>query len=196
MKAVGIDNLANRSIDELAGGEKALVLLARLLAVQTEFLLVDEPTSGLDPNQIVEIRQLIKEIGKEKTVVFSTHILSEAEATCDRVVIINRGEIVADGATDHLIREFGGGAVVDLLLQHDDALMVNSKLRQVAGIERLEEITQAGEGLVKLAIFSKEEEDIRPALYRVIREQGWDLLDFHRRSESLENVFAQLTREN
>ena len=74
--------------------------------------------------------------------------------------------------------------------------MVNAKLRQVPGIERLEEITQAGEGLVKLAIFSKEEEDIRPALYRVIREQGWDLLDFHRRSESLENVFAQLTREN
>ncbi len=192
----GLKEVVHKAIHELSKGYKQRVGLAHAMMGDPEILVLDEPTSGLDPNQIVEIRQLIKEIGKEKTVVFSTHILSEAEATCDRVVIINRGEIVADGATDHLVREFGGGAVVDVVLQHDDALMVAAEFKRVAGISRLEEITQAGEGLVKMAIFSKEEEDIRPALYRVIREQGWDLLDFHRRTETLENIFAQLTREN
>ncbi len=192
----GLKEVIHKAVHELSKGYKQRVGLAHAMMGDPEILVLDEPTSGLDPNQIVEIRQLIKEIGKEKTVVFSTHILSEAEATCDRVVIINRGVIVADGATDRLAREFGGGAVVDVALQHPDAQFVVAELKRVVGVERLEELSEVGEGLVKMAIFSKEDEDIRPALYRVIREQGWDLLDFHRRAETLENVFAQLTREN
>ncbi len=192
----GLKEVAHKAIHELSKGYKQRVGLAHAMMGDPEILVLDEPTSGLDPNQIVEIRQLIKEIGKEKTVVFSTHILSEAEATCDRVVIINRGAIVADGATDRLAREFGGGAVVDVTLHFPDAQLVTAELRRVVGVERLEDFSEVGEGLVKMAIFSKEDEDIRPALYRVIREQGWDLLDFHRRTETLENVFAQLTREN
>ena len=192
----GLKEVIHKAVHELSKGYKQRVGLAHAMMGDPEILVLDEPTSGLDPNQIVEIRQLIKEIGKEKTVVFSTHILSEAEATCDRVVIINRGVIVADGATDRLAREFGGGAVVDVALQHPDAPFVVAELKRVVGVERLEELSEVGEGLVKMAIFSKEDEDIRPALYRVIREQGWDLLDFHRRAETLENVFAQLTREN
>ncbi len=192
----GLKEVVHKAIHELSKGYKQRVGLAHAMMGDPEILVLDEPTSGLDPNQIVEIRQLIKEIGKEKTVVFSTHILSEAEATCDRVVIINRGAIVADGATASLAREFGGGAVVDVSLYHPAAQLVAAALRQVAGVERLEEFSEVQEGLVKMAIFSKEDKDIRPDLYRVIREQGWDLLDFHRRAETLENVFAQLTREN
>ncbi len=192
----GLKEVIHKAIHELSKGYKQRVGLAHAMMGDPEILVLDEPTSGLDPNQIVEIRQLIKEIGKEKTVVFSTHILSEAEATCDRVVIINRGAIVADGATDRLAREFGGGVVVDVTVHSPKAQLVVDELRQVVGVERLEELSEAREGLVKMAIFSKEDEDIRPALYRVIREQGWDLLDFHRRAETLENVFAQLTREN
>ncbi|RLB71295.1 MAG: hypothetical protein DRH03_06030 [Deltaproteobacteria bacterium] len=192
----GLKEVIHKAIHELSKGFKQRVGLAHAMMGDPEILVLDEPTSGLDPNQIVEIRQLIKEIGKEKTVVFSTHILSEAEATCDRVVIINRGAIVADGATDRLAREFGGGVVVDVTVHSPKAQLVVDELRQVVGVERLEELSEAREGLVKMAIFSKEDEDIRPALYRVIREQGWDLLDFHRRAETLENVFAQLTREN
>ncbi|MCD6430414.1 MAG: ATP-binding cassette domain-containing protein [Deltaproteobacteria bacterium] len=192
----GLKEVVHKAIHELSKGYKQRVGLAHAMMGDPEILVLDEPTSGLDPNQIVEIRQLIKEIGKEKTVVFSTHILSEAEATCDRVVIINRGAIVADGATDRLVREFGGGAVVDVTLHFPDAQLVTAELRRVVGVERLEDFSEVGEGLVKMAIFGKEDEDIRSALYRVIREQGWDLLDFHRRTETLENVFAQLTREN
>ena len=192
----GLKEVAHKAIHELSKGYKQRVGLAHAMMGDPEILVLDEPTSGLDPNQIVEIRQLIKDIGKEKTVVFSTHILSEAEATCDRVVIINNGAIVADGATDRLVREFGGGAVVDVTLQYPDAQRVSAEFMQVAGVEQLEDLSEVGEALVKMAIFSKEDEDIRPALYRVIREQGWDLLDFHRRTETLENIFAQLTREN
>ena len=192
----GLKEVVYKAIHELSKGYKQRVGLAHAMMGDPEILVLDEPTSGLDPNQIVEIRQLIKDIGKEKTVVFSTHILSEAEATCDRVVIINNGVIVADGATDRLVREFGGGAVVDVTLQYPDVQRVSSEFNQVAGVIDLEDLSEDGEGLVKMAIFSKEDEDIRPALYRVIREQGWDLLDFHRRTETLENVFAQLTREN
>lgn len=192
----GLKEVAHKAIHELSKGYKQRVGLAHAMMGDPEILVLDEPTSGLDPNQIIEIRQLIKEIGKEKTVVFSTHILSEAEATCDRVVIINRGSIVADGSTARLAREFGGGAVVDVMLQCPDIELVMAELRKVDGVARLEDFSEVGDDLVKLAVFSKEDEDIRLALYRVIREQGWDLLDFHRRVETLENVFAQLTREN
>ncbi|MBN2808939.1 MAG: ATP-binding cassette domain-containing protein [Deltaproteobacteria bacterium] len=192
----GLKEVVHKAIHELSKGYKQRVGLAHAMMGDPEILVLDEPTSGLDPNQIIEIRQLIKEIGKEKTVVFSTHILSEAEATCDRVVIINRGVIVADGATERLAREFGGGAVVDVTLQSADRVEVAAALGRVAGVERLEELLEVEDGLLKLAVFSKEDEDIRPALFRVIREAGWDLLDFHRRTETLENVFAQLTREN
>ena len=98
----GINEVMHQPIDVLSKGYKQRVGLAHAMMNDPEILVLDEPTSGLDPNQIVEIRQIIKQIGKEKTIILSTHILSEAEATCDRVVIINRGKIVADGSTESL----------------------------------------------------------------------------------------------
>lgn len=197
----GLKEVISKAVHELSKGYKQRVGLAHAMMGDPEILVLDEPTSGLDPNQIVEIRQLIKEIGREKTVIFSTHILSEAEATCDRVVIINQGVIVADGPTERLLHEFGSGVVVDVTLKHADAAQVRTELSQVAGVDRIENIADietespATAGLVQLAVYCREDNDIRPALYRVIREQGWDLLDFHRRSESFENIFAQLTQE-
>ena len=103
----GINEVMHQPIDELSKGYKQRVGLAHAMMNDPEILVLDEPTSGLDPNQIVEIRQIIKQIGKEKTIIFSTHILSEAEATCDRVVIIDRGKIVADGSTESLKESAG-----------------------------------------------------------------------------------------
>ncbi len=196
----GLKEVIYRAVHELSKGYKQRVGLAHAMMGDPEILVLDEPTSGLDPNQIVEIRELIKEIGRKKTVIFSTHILSEAEATCDRVVIINQGTIVADGPTDRLLHEFGVGVVVDIVLQHPDTALVTAKLSAVAGVEKIENTTDTESGLlsgtpVQLAVFSRMDEDIRPALYQVIRNEGWDLIDFHLRSESLENIFAQLTQE-
>jgi ABC-2 type transport system ATP-binding protein len=196
----GLKEVISKAVHELSKGYKQRVGLAHAMMGDPEILVLDEPTSGLDPNQIVEIRQLIKEIGREKTVIFSTHILSEAEATCDRVVIINQGEIVADGPTATLLHEYGSGVVVDVVLQHPSADQVLSEFSRLSGVEKIENIADietnvVADGEVQLAVFSRREDDIRPALYQVIRAQGWDLIDFHRRSESLENIFAQLTQE-
>ena len=196
----GLREVVSKAVHELSKGYKQRVGLAHAMMGDPEILALDEPTSGLDPNQIVEIRQLIKEIGREKTVIFSTHILSEAEATCDRVVIINQGAIVADGPTDRLLHEFGAGNVVDIVLQHPDAAQVIVALSAVNGVEKIEnsaaaEVGLSSTALVQLAVYSRTDDDIRPALYKVIRDEGWDLIDFHLRSESLENIFAQLTQE-
>ena len=194
----GLAEVAHKAVHELSKGYKQRVGLAHAMMGDPEILVLDEPTSGLDPNQIVEIRQLIKEIGREKTVVFSTHILSEAEATCDRIVIINRGAIVADGPTERLLKEVGGAGVVDVVLRNVDPVSAKKVLAAVPGVEEIEDIRpeEEGEGLVGLAVFSSGDQDLRPDLYRMIREQDWELLDFHRRTRSLENIFAQLTREN
>ena len=196
----GLREVIAKAVHELSKGYKQRVGLAHAMMGNPEILVLDEPTSGLDPNQIVEIRQLIKEIGREKTVVFSTHILSEAEATCDRVVIINQGAVVADGPTATLLQEYGSGAVVDVVLQHPNAVQVISEFGKLAGVDKVESMADletelVADDLVQLAVFSRREDDIRPALYRIIHEQGWNLVDFHRRSESLENIFAQLTQE-
>ena len=97
-----LKQMLKRRGGDLSGGQQQQLAIGRALVLDPKLLILDEPTSGLDPNQIVEIRQIIKNIGKEKTIILSTHILSEAEATCDRIVIINRGKIVADGSTESL----------------------------------------------------------------------------------------------
>src|SRR5210317_1117167 len=133
----GINNVMHQPIGELSKGYKQRVGLAHAMMNDPEILILDEPTSGLDPNQIVEIRDIIKRIGKEKTVILSTHILSEAEATCDRVVIINKGKIVADGSTETIKSTSKGENVSSLLLQNADFKSVEKELTAISGIENI-----------------------------------------------------------
>ena len=114
----GIKEVMHKTINELSKGYKQRVGLAQALMTDPEILVLDEPTSGLDPNQIAEIRHIIKKIGKEKTIIFSTHILSEAEATCDRVIIINKGKVSADGSTEMLKNTHAGENKVRLILKN------------------------------------------------------------------------------
>ena len=128
----GLTGVMHKPIDELSKGYKQRVGLAHAMMNDPEILVLDEPTSGLDPNQIVEIREIIRQIGKEKTIILSTHILSEAEATCDRIVIINRGKIVADGSTESLKQEGGQDTVLKVTLEDADPERVEEKLGSVA----------------------------------------------------------------
>ena len=132
----GLNPVMHMPIAELSKGFKQRVGLAHAMMSDPEILILDEPTSGLDPNQIVEIRDIIKRIGKQKTVVLSTHILSEAEATCDRVVIISRGKIVADGDIDKLKQSAGDTSLIHLTLQRADSDAVRQKLSATAGVQR------------------------------------------------------------
>lgn len=190
-----ISGVMHKAIHELSKGYRQRVGLAHAMMSDPEILVLDEPTSGLDPNQIIEIREIIKEVGKEKTVIFSTHILSEAEATCDRIVIIHKGRIVADGATETLKQQASGRYLLSLKLTGVSQEECRDALRPVRGVEEIKEGAPE-EGVVSLALSCDAGSDVRPEVYRIIRENDWGLLEFYRESRSLETVFRELTKEN
>jgi ABC-2 type transport system ATP-binding protein len=160
-----------------------------------EILVLDEPTSGLDPNQIIEIREIIKKIGKEKTIILSTHILSEAEATCDRAVIINKGKIVADSNIEDLKQSLGKESIIILAFRNIDFAAVQVVLSQVAGVAAVEK-TESPDGILAVNVTCKTKDDIRNQIYAAVKKQDWLLLEFYQQFRSLENIFRELTREN
>jgi len=189
----GLEAVMHRSIHELSKGYKQRVGLAHAMMSDPEILILDEPTTGLDPNQIVEIRDIIKKIGREKTVILSTHILSEVEATCDRVVIINKGRIVADGATQELKRTSAEDYSINLLLKgapEKDAKDLFDGLAGVASVDASGE-----DGLTRLRISCRTDEDLREKVYSRVRTKDWALLELSRESRSLESIFSELTQE-
>lgn len=191
----GINEVMHQPIGELSKGYKQRVGLAHAMMNDPEVLVLDEPTSGLDPNQIVEIRKIIREIGKEKTIILSTHILSEAEATCDRIVIISQGKIVADGSAENLKRSAGRENIMHLSLQNADFESVQSALARINGIGNITRISDT-ETALNVRLSYQSTDDLRPEVYRTIKETDWILLDFHQESRSLENIFRELTKES
>jgi len=191
----GINEVMSQPIGELSKGYKQRVGLAHAMMNDPEVLIFDEPTSGLDPNQIVEIRKIIKEIGKEKTIILSTHILSEAEATCDRIVIINQGQIVADGSTENLKQSLSSKNIMHLCLQNADFKIVEANLSALDGIESVTKIKETDSEL-DVSVTCRSAGDLRPDVYRKIKETDWILLDFHQETQTLENIFRELTKES
>lgn len=191
----GINEVMSQPIGELSKGYKQRVGLAHAMMNDPEVLIFDEPTSGLDPNQIVEIRKIIKEIGKEKTIILSTHILSEAEATCDRIVIINQGQIVADGSTENLKQSLSSKNMMHLCLQNADFKSVEANLSALDGVESVTKIRETDSEL-DVGVTCQSAGDLRPDVYRKIKETDWILLDFHQETQTLENIFRELTKES
>ncbi|MDC7225804.1 MAG: ATP-binding cassette domain-containing protein [Spirochaetales bacterium] len=187
----GITNVMHRPVRNLSKGYKQRVGLAQALMADPEILVLDEPTSGLDPNQIVEIRSIIREIGKEKTVIFSTHILSEAEAACSRVVIINKGSVAADGSTEMLKNAEEGGRSLELLIEGPSEKDAESFFGAFDDVS-LDDIFQNGDGL-KAVINCKN--DIRKEIYLKLKDTDWILLEMVQKKQSLENIFRVITRE-
>jgi len=188
----GLGPVIHRNIGELSKGFKQRVGLAQAMVHDPEVLILDEPTSGLDPNQIAEIRSLIKELGKEKTVILCTHILPEVEATCGRVLIINEGRIVADGSPAELQSSFQGKEQIYLELRTplED---VKSKLANLENVDKVEQIASDGDGLKKFTIECATGVDLREKLFRLAVENNWVLLEMRKEQASLEDVFRQLT---
>jgi ABC-2 type transport system ATP-binding protein len=194
-KMCAIESVMHKAIHELSKGYRQRVGLAHAMMSDPEILVLDEPTSGLDPNQIIEIREIIKEAGREKTVIFSTHILSEAEATCDRIVIIHKGKIVADGGTEELKQQASGRYALSLKLTGADVATCTDSFGSIPGVEEVKEGVPE-KGQVSLVLSCNAGSDVRPTVYRTIRDNDWGLLEFHRESHSLETVFRDLTKEN
>ncbi len=191
-KICSITGVMHKTVVNLSKGYKQRVGLALALMSDPEILVLDEPTSGLDPNQIVEIRSIIKEIGKTKTIIFSTHILSEAEATCDRVIIINNGKLAADGTAEMLKADTSKNHRISILLQNAEKKTVNDTLEHINGVNSVE-IDQHSDILTVTVTTA---EDKRADIYKTIKEQEWILLEFKQEKQSLEHIFRELTKEN
>jgi len=190
----GLRTVMHKNINELSKGFKQRVGLAHAMMSNPEILLLDEPTSGLDPNQIIEIREIIKEIGSQKTIILSSHILSEIEATCNRVVIINKGKIAADGTTAQLKRDSGGESIINLEISGADFNTAKAALSQVTAVKEINQVQCKESGLTGLAMVTGSAEDVRPEVYRIIKNSDWNLFTMQKESRSLENVFQLLTK--
>lgn len=191
----GLNHIMHKAIGELSKGLNQRVGLAHAMMNDPRILILDEPTQGLDPNQIVEIRHIIKKIGQEKTIIFSTHILSEAEATCDRIVIINRGKIVADGHTADLKQTADRKTTIRLSLLNADADSVKSALTVIDGVEKVEPVSQTDDGVVKIKVYSNSSEDLREKIYKTIKATDWVLVEFLQEAKTLETIFRDLTQQ-
>lgn len=192
----GLQGIMHSPIGELSKGLKQRVGLAHAMMNDPEILILDEPTSGLDPNQIAEIREIIREIGKEKTVILSTHILSEAEATCDRIVIINKGKIIADGSTQMLKQSSSKQRAIHLSLLKADSPAVRDRLSQVSGVSVVDTQEDEAEQALHVKLTCNANADLRESIYHTIKETDWVILEFYQETQTLENIFRELTREN
>jgi ABC-2 type transport system ATP-binding protein len=196
VEVCGLQDVRHKDIGELSKGYRQRVGLAQSMIHDPEVLILDEPTSGLDPNQIVEIRNLIRRLGSAKTVILSTHILSEVQATCNRVIIINEGSIVADGTPDQLKQSFKGSESISLELKAEtrDAMQdLFPKLKAMQNVESLD--YRGSEGMNhKFLIHTVKGSDIREGLFRQAVSEGWIILELSRQGTSLEEIFHKLTR--
>jgi len=192
---IGITSLGDvlhKDIGELSKGYKQRVGLAQAMIHNPDILIFDEPTSGLDPNQIVEIRQLIRDIGREKTIILSTHILPEVSATCSRVLIISDSKLVASGTTDELISRAQGSEVLRVSVKAPQEELFQL-LRTVDFIGEFRKVeADDGEEWISLDIQSKGG-DIREKFFRLVVEKNWSLRELKLDKMSLEQVFAKLT---
>jgi len=186
IEQTGLGIEQNKKIGALSKGYRQRVGLAQALIHDPEVLILDEPTTGLDPNQLVEIRELIKSVGKEKTVLLSTHIMQEVEAICDRVIIINNGQIIADDKTENLGKLLGSTEYILVELDREVKIM---ELRNIKGITN---VAHSGENKYELAFDNKG--DVRKEIFQWAVRSDIQILSMNKKENNLENIFRQLTK--
>jgi ABC-2 type transport system ATP-binding protein len=191
LEEVNLEERAESFIGNLSKGMRQRVGLAQALLHEPDVLILDEPTIGLDPGQIIEVRRLIQELGKDRTVLLSTHILSEAQQVCDRVLIINRGQLVAEDTPENLQAQISGAD--QLIIQ---ASVETEVLRSL--LTSLPDVTEVlpGDSEGEVFVMSVPGKDIRPEVARKIVMEGFELLELRLAGLSLEEIFLQLTRED
>ena len=189
----GLEDVIQKDIGELSKGYRQRVGLAQSLIHDPPILILDEPTSGLDPSQIIEIRNLIKNIGQEKLVLFSTHILPEVSATCTRILIINNGKIVANGTPEELSSQAKGEEIVHITIRGAQETIEP----ELDALEFVSQWNRVGtdDGTVSYQINTAQGSEAAEALFRVVVENGWSLTELRQESVDLEDVFLNLTHK-
>jgi len=194
VRETGLNNEKHKKIGELSKGFRQRVGLAQALIHDPEVLILDEPTTGLDPNQIVEIRELIRRLGKEKTVILSTHILSEVEATCDRILIINEGKIVADGTSESLRQKAKGNEMLRIQISEIDGNdAVISALQNLETVEMVDPISEP-DVVNSFMISSKSNVTSRKPIFEMCVKNNWVLTEMTPIETKLEDIFRDLTK--
>jgi len=194
VEVCGLSSKFRSEISELSKGYKQRVGLAQALIHEPDILILDEPTSGLDPNQIVEIRSLIKNIGKEKTILLSTHILPEVEATCNRVLIINKGQIAAKGTPTELRNQGEGQSRIYVQVEGEEGKIL-STLNGIEGVTFASKINSVKPGIAQYEVETEKGKDLRKKINHKLLDNSLELLEMRSDEVSLENVFAKLTKE-
>ncbi len=194
MGACGIEAVANRIIGSLSKGFRQRVGIAQALTGEPSVLILDEPTSGLDPEQVADMRDLIRGLGEKRTVILSTHILPEVESTCDRVIILHRGRIVAVDTTGNLSRRIqrAGRIFVEIDAPVEDA---RQHLSQFAGVSSVESKPRSGDSAASFIVMTEQDRDVRAALASSIVQRGWGLVELRSVAFSLEEIFLTLTQD-
>jgi ABC-2 type transport system ATP-binding protein len=194
MSRAWVSDMANRACGKLSKGYKQRVGLAQALIHNPDVLILDEPTAGLDPKQIIETRRLIKELAGDHTIILSTHILPEVSQTCERVVIINKGKVVAIDTPSNLTRRLRGSETLFLQVDGDSPAEARAALERVPGVVRV--AASDGQPGAAFEIESESGRDVRPELARAIVQGGWGLLELRPMRMSLEEIFLSLTTED
>jgi len=192
----GLNDVLGKDIGQLSKGYRQRVALAQAMVHDPDLLILDEPTSGLDPNQIVEIRELIRDVGRDKTVILSTHILPEVQATCGRILIINDGKLVADDSPDALA-DGQAGAIISVVVKHtngSDRDKLQSIFSDLPGVSSVDLRDGEGAGTVGFTLRAQGSDDPREAIFAAAVSNEFVLLDMHRERVSLEDTFRRLTR--
>ena len=195
--ACGLEGYRNQRIDNLSKGYRQRVGLAQAIIHDPEILILDEPTSGLDPLQIIEIRSLIRELGKRKTVILSTHILQEVEAVCSRVLILNEGRIAAQGTAEEIAGTMAGGScdTWELCLKGASGAELEERL-SASGMEISDvEVHEQSNGIIRLGFKVLNQPDGEPIFDWAVSE-GYKIIEMNRRKLSLEDIFVRLTNES
>lgn len=194
MKITKTEEVSGRLIRNLSKGYRQRVGFAQVVLGYPEILILDEPTVGLDPKQIIEIRDLIKELGKKHTIILSSHILSEISAVCDHVFIISHGKLVASDSTENLLERMTGAQEIELLVKAEEDT-AETAIREVAQVERCEKTESKEDGAVQLLVTAKKDADVREAIYHTCVEHHMPILEMKAASKSLEDVFLELTSQ-
>lgn len=187
----GLKEVMHKNIGELSRGNRQRVGLAHALMGNPEILILDEPTSGLDPNQVLEVRNLIKQIGKTHTVIISTHILSEVEMLCGRVIIISGGKKVADSPTEELREHFGNSSEVQICVSGASIEEAEKIFRGINGVSKIH--SSLNDGKIEFRISVEKNIEVRPELAKACVQNGLELFEMQQKKNSLEDVFRSLT---
>ena len=194
MDMTGITEVKNRLIKNLSKGYRQRVGFAQALLGYPEIIILDEPTVGLDPKQIIEIRELIKKLGENHTVILSSHILSEISAVCDHVFIISKGKLVASDATENLISLMSKNQEINLVIKSDE-IGARGMLEKIVNVDKVTFEQSEEEGTVKALVVAKANCDIREEIFELASAMHMPILEMHSVVKSLEDVFLELTGE-